>query len=325
MTFLAGPRLWLFVGLAALVALYVLRQAQRRRYAVRFTNIALLDAVAPCRPGWRRHLSAGALMLASASLLTAFARPARASSAPVPATTVVLAIDVSGSMAATDIAPDRLRAAQVAATSFVDGLPAAFNVGLVAFDDTASVLAAPTTDHAQVRGAIGGLQVRGGTAIGEAIYAALHSVGVADGPAPTGPPGTAPAAGGPVPAHIVLMSDGATNSGRPDDEAAHAASAAHVPITTIAYGTDSGRIASREGVEDVPVDRFSLQQIADETGGRSFEAASASQLGEVYKTIRTSVSHRTRRRDISSWFVGTGLALLGATAVGSLRWSPHLP
>ena len=134
MTFLAGARLWLFLALAVLVLVYIQRQFQRQRYAVRFTNLALLDAVAPRRPGWRRHLPAGALLLALASLLAAFARPARATAVPVRTSTVVIAIDVSGSMGATDVAPDRLRAAQAAATAFVDRLPPGFDVGLVAFD-----------------------------------------------------------------------------------------------------------------------------------------------------------------------------------------------
>jgi Ca-activated chloride channel family protein len=315
MTFLAGARLWLFLALAVLVLVYVQRQFQRQRYAVRFTNLALLDAVAPRRPGWRRHLPAGALLLALASLLAAFARPARATAVPVRTSTVVIAIDVSGSMGATDVAPDRLRAAQAAATAFVGRLPSGFDVGLVSFDDTASVLVVPTTDHAQVKTAISQLQTRGGTAIGEAIFAALHSLGVADEPT-TGPP---------VPARIVLMSDGATNAGRSDGEATRVAAAAHVPVTTIAYGSDKGEVMLAGRLLEVPVDKSALQQISSGTGGRFFEAASAAQLGEAYNTIRSSVSHRIRKHDLSSWFIGAGLVLLALTAAGSLSWSPRLP
>jgi Ca-activated chloride channel family protein len=314
-TFLAGVRLWLFVGLALLVAVYVRRQFGRHRYAVRFTNLALLDSVAPIRPGWRRHVSAGALLLALASLLAAFARPARATPVPVLASTVVVAVDVSGSMGSTDVVPDRLRAAQSAAGGFVDRLPAGFAVGLVAFDDNASVVVAPTTDHAEVKRAIGQLQTGGGTAIGEAIFAALHSMGLGDRPA-VGPAPTA---------RIVLMSDGATNAGRSNEDAAHAAAAAHVPVTTIAFGTDNGRVVLAGRQLEVPVDKPALSQIAGETGGRAFEAASAPQLDDVYNTIRTSVSHSIRKHDISAWFVGIGIVLLVATAAASLSWSPRLP
>jgi len=315
-TFLAAARLWLFVGLAGLVAVYVRSQFQRQRYAVRFTNLALLDAVAPSRPGWRRHLTAGALLLALASLLAAFARPARATPVAVRASTVVVAIDVSGSMASTDVAPTRLQAAQAAATAFVDRLPPGFEVGLVAFDDNASVLSVPTTDHAEAKRAISQLRAGRGTAIGEAIFAALHSMGVADQPLP----GLSVSAGS-----IVLMSDGATNTGRPNEDATRAAAAAHVPVTTIAFGTGNGRVVLAGEQLDVPVDKAALQQIASETGGRAFEAASAAQLGEVYNTIRTSVSQSIRKHDISGWFVGMGIVLLAATAAASLTWAQRLP
>ena len=121
------------------------------------------------------------------------------------------------------------------------------------------------------------------------------------------------------------VSDGATNSGRPDDEAARVATAAHVPVTTIAYGSDRGEVVLAGHLVEVPVDKTALQQIARETDGRFFEAASATQLGEAYNTIGSSVSHRIRKHDISGWFIGTGLLLLALTAAGSLSWSPRLP
>jgi Ca-activated chloride channel family protein len=163
--------------------------------------------------------------------------------------------------------------------------------------------------------AINELQLGGGTAIGEAIYASLGSI--AADPQPSGTEGS--------PARIVLMSDGATNAGRPDDLAAQAAATAHVPITTIAYGTDTGQVTVRGRTIDVPVDSEALRQIASATGGRFFQAASASQLRQVYDTIRTGVSFRTEHREITSWFIGIGIALLVAAAAGSLTWSPRLP
>jgi len=315
MRFLAGVRLWLLVALAALVGAYVWRQLHRRQYTVRFTNLALLDSVAPRRPTWRRHVSAAAFLLALAGLLTAFARPASATHIPVRQTTIVLAVDVSASMAATDVPPSRLDAAKQAASAFVKLLPARFDIGLVAFNRTASAVVAPTNDHARVSSAIAELQLGGGTAIGEAIYASLGSL--ASTPQP--------ANGQPSPARIVLMSDGSTNSGRSNEEATQAAATAHVPVTTIAYGTDTGQLVLGGRVYDVPADKEALQTIADQTGGKFFQAASAGERKSVYDTIRTAVSYRIHYRDISAWFLGGGLLLLAAAAAASLLWSPLLP
>lgn len=315
MSFLSAPRLWLFGFVVLLIGAYLWRQRHRQQYAVRFTNLALLDTVAPKRPGWRRHVSATAFIVALSALLLGFARPARVERVPIDQNTIVLAVDVSGSMAATDVAPNRLEAAQAAATAFVNLLPSRFDVGVVAFDQTASVLVAPTNDHAQAAVAIRNLTIGGGTAIGEAIYASLDSL--AAQPSRDGGPGS--------PARIVLMSDGSTNSGRPNDEAAQAAAAAHVPVTTIAYGTDTGQVTVRGQTIDVPADKDALRAIASTTGGRFFQAASGNQLRQVYDAIRSAVSFRTIRHDIGSWFLGIGLLFLALAAAASIAWSPRLP
>jgi Ca-activated chloride channel family protein len=166
-----------------------------------------------------------------------------------------------------------------------------------------------------VSNAIAELQLGGGTAIGEAIYSSLGTLAATP----------QPANGSPSPARIVLMSDGATNSGRSNDEAAQAAAAAHVPITTIAYGTDGGQLTMGGRVYDVPVDKAALQKIADQTGGKYFEAASSSQLKQVYDAIRTSVSYRIRYHDLSAWFLGGGLVVFVMAAAASLLWSPLVP
>ncbi len=315
MSFLAPSRLWLFVALVGLVAAYVVMQARRTQYAVRFTNLALLDVVAPTRPGWRRHLPAIAFLLSLAGLLTAFARPARPVQVPRERATIVMAVDVSLSMEATDVDPDRITAAKEAASSFVDLVPDRLNLGLVAFSGTAQVLVSPTTDHDLVKRSLRTLQLGPRTAIGEAVFAALGSI--ASMPIS---PGQAPA-----PARIVLMSDGETTVGRSNDQAARAATDAQVPVSTIAFGTDAGFVVVEGRNIPVPVNREALARLAEATNGSSFEAGTARELRRVYADIGSSIGYRTEQREITSWFVGLALLFSMAAAAGSLVWFSRLP
>ena len=314
-TFLSGDRLWLLLVVGAVLAGYVVMQARRKEYAVRFTNLALLDAIAPKRPGWRRHVPATAFGLAMIALVTAFAQPSRPVKVPRERATVMMAIDVSLSMEATDVSPTRIVAAQEAAKSFVDLVPARLNLGLVAFSGVAQVLVAPTTDHTLLKRSIDTLQLGPRTAIGEAIYASLGSIASV----PTAP-GQEPA-----PGRIVLMSDGETTVGRPNDQASKAASDAKVQISTIAFGTDEGYVSVEGRNIPVPVNRTALAQVADATGGRAFEAATAKELRRVYADIGSSIGYRTEQRDASSLFVGLALVFALAAAAGSLLWTSRLP
>jgi Ca-activated chloride channel homolog len=313
MSFFAPERLWLLLAVAALAVIYVVLQRRRSRYAVRFTNISLLDKVAPDRPAWRRHLPALAFLAMLALLVTAFARPAANAKVPRERATIMVVLDVSGSMEATDVQPTRIEAAQQAALQFVDRLPQRFNVGLVVFDRDVSVLARPSDDRQTVRAGIQNLTLGPGTAIGEGIFAALDAIVGFDQQASTNPP----------PARIVLLSDGASNAGRTPDDAAQAAAAAKVPVSTIAYGTSEGTV--NNGRLRVPVDGPTLQRVAETTGGQFYEAATGEELQQVYQDIGSSIGFRTERREVSAWFVGLGLlAALGAAA-GSLAWFSRLP
>ncbi|HEX2046227.1 MAG TPA: VWA domain-containing protein [Acidimicrobiales bacterium] len=315
LTFLSAGRLWFLLVVAGLIAAYVVMQLRRKDYAVRFTNLALLDSVAPKRPGWRRHVPATAFMLAMVALVTAFAQPARPVRVPRERATVVMAIDVSLSMEATDVEPTRLVAAQEAAKEFVDIVPARLNLGLVAFSGVAQVLVPPTTDHDQLKRSIDNLQLGPRTAVGEAIFASLGSI--ASVLAEPGQP--------PPPGRIVLMSDGETTVGRPNELAARAAIDAKVQISTIAFGTDDGYVTVEGRNIPVPVNRDALAQIADATGGRAFEAATARELRRVYADIGSSIGYRTEQREVTSWVVGLALAFALAAAAGSLLWSSRLP
>ncbi|MGH9189949.1 MAG: VWA domain-containing protein [Acidimicrobiales bacterium] len=315
MSFLAAGRLWLLLAVVGLAAAYVVGQVRRKDYAVRFTNLALLDKVAPRRPGWRRHVPAVAMLLALATMVTAFARPARPVRVPRERATVVMAIDVSLSMEAVDVAPRRIDAAVAAATSFVDLVPARINLGLVTFSGVTSVLVAPTKDHSMVKQGLTRMQLGPRTAIGDAVLASLGSI--ASVPAEAGQ--------GPAPARIVLMSDGETTVGAPNETAAAAANDAHVPVSTIAFGTDAGVVNVEGGQVRVPVNHEALRALAEATGGQSFEAATEKELARVYADIGSSVGYTEGRREVTSGFVGLALAFAVAAAAGSLVWFSRLP
>lgn len=314
MNFLAPGRLWLLVVVVALAAAYVVVQRRRRHYAARFTNLDLLASVAPKRPGWRRHVAAAAMLAALVVLVAAWARPTRPEHVPRERATVMLAVDTSVSMRASDVEPSRLEAAKAAGSSFVDNLPKRFRLGLVAFDSDARQVVAPTQEHRRVRGALERLRLNERTAIGEAIYGSLESLH--DLPSRS--------SRRPI-AHIVLMSDGSTNTGRSNESAAQAAARARVPVTTIAFGTDDGTIMESGEEYPVPVDRDALREIADTTRGRFYEAQSAEQLRSVYSDIGSSVGFRTEQREATAWFVGIALAFAIGAAGASLVWTSRLP
>ena len=303
----------------ALLALYVLMQLRRRAYAVRFANLELLGKLAPKRPGWRRHLAFAALLLALSSLTVGMAKPTKDTKVPRDRATVMMAIDVSLSMRAEDVTPNRLEAAQAAAKEFVSLLPPRINLGLVTFSGTASVAVAPTTDRASVLRAIDTLELAERTAIGEAIFSCLDAVKTFQAQLQ----GTDPAEGD-APARIVLMSDGSNTWGRSPEQAVGAAKQADIPVSTIAFGTDTGFIDLEGQRVVVPVDHDKLRQIADGTGGSYYAAASAEELSNVYRDLGSQIGYTTERREITTWFVGIGLLFAFAAAGVSLAWSNRL-
>lgn len=308
---------WLLAVLPvlALAGGYVWRQLNRRAYAMRFTNVDLLRSIAPKGLGWRRHAAAVVLLLSMLALATAMARPAIDTKVPLERATVVLAIDISLSMQATDVAPNRLAAAQTAAKQFAEQLPGSFNLGLVSFAKSANVLVSPTKDRTAVTTAIDGLQLAEATATGEAVFTALDAIRTvpADG------------AAGPPPARILLLSDGYRTYGRSTEEAAAVASAANVPVSTIAFGTDEGVVDIAGNLQRVPVDRLSLASLAESTHGYFYEAASASELKRVYDDIGSSIGHRTAPKEVTHWCTGVGLLLALAAAGLSLLWTSRMP
>jgi len=311
--FLAPERFALLLVPIAFTALYLVRQRRRRAYVVRYTDLDLIDSVAPRRPGLRRHLVAGVYVAAIVLLVVAAARPALATEVPNEPT-VVLAFDTSLSMEATDVTPSRMVAAREAAHRFMEVVPAGVSVGLVAFDQTARVVIPPTTSKMVVDRAIDRLSLGQGTAIGEAIYTSLDLLEAevrADGED----------AGG----SIVLMSDGETTIGRPEEPAAREAQRRGVKVSTVAFGTDHGSVVVDFMTVPVPVDREALRNIAETTGGKEFQAESAEEIVSVFEDLGEGVGTRTEPREITDGLALAALVAAALAAAGSLAWFARIP
>jgi Ca-activated chloride channel family protein len=326
--------LWALLLVPVALAAYLFAQRRRSRYTVRFTNLDLLANVVSGTPGWRRHLPPALYLLALATLLTSLARPQALTLVPKEQATLVLVMDVSGSMNATDVQPTRLVAAQRAASSFVEDLPAKFRVGIVSFASTAQTLTRPTTDRAAVYEAIGSLHAEGATAMGDGIERALD-VKRPPTPPPTGPgarPAPSPSPGGSEPPLIVLLlSDGANTQGRTQPmQAAADAKALGVPVFTIALGTEQGMVDVPDETGNlrripVPPDKLTLQRIADTTGARFFAAPSDGDLKQVYKELGSKIGFVKEQQEVTVVFAATGLLFLVAGAAMSLVWFSRFP
>jgi Ca-activated chloride channel family protein len=275
--FLAPARLWLLLVVAGLVVAYVLAQRRRAAHTVRFTQIEMLDQIAPRRPSWRRHAVAGVQLAALTIGVIGAAQPVnRSVSHPKAAGRIIMLFDVSLSMGANDVNPDRLDAAKKAGTDFVDAVDPDIEVGVISFSGTVDAAVEPTTDRTQISNAISALQLGEGTAIGDAIAAGVRIL--QRGQSGTDAPGT-----------LVVLSDGETTRGRATADGAKIAADAKVPVYTIAFGTDHGVIANPStGADDpVPVKLDELQNAADTTGGKAYVAPSADELAKAYTDIRS--------------------------------------
>ncbi|MGH3719625.1 MAG: VWA domain-containing protein [Pseudonocardiaceae bacterium] len=303
---------------AAVVVGYVWVQRRARRHLLRFANFELLERVAPRRPGWTRHIPAGLLVLALLLLTLGLAGPTADAQVPRNRATVMLVIDVSLSMNSTDVTPTRLLAAQDAATSFVRSLPAGINLGVESFAGSAAVLVSPTTDRAQAVRAIQSLRLAESTATGDALAAALGAIDTVNQ--------LIPGQGqGPPPARIVLMSDGKQNTGRDEFTVATQASTAHIPISTISFGTSYGTVTIQGEQVPVPVDDDSLARVAQLSGGQFYPAQSNQQIHQVYDTLAQQIGYQTIHRDASKPWLILGTLTCLATAGSALLISQRLP
>ena len=309
--------------LIALLAIPVLiwwyggQQRRRTKAASTFVNPILTESVTPKRPRWRRHVPMLVFLVAIAALVVAAARPQTTSAVPLRQGAIMLAQDVSSSMRSTDVRPSRLGAAQRAASNFVAKVPSSFRVGLIQFNEKATLLQSPSTDHSLTRDALSQLRADGHTAVGDAITAAAHSL--------TKIP---PQDGKRIPSAIVLLSDGTSDFGSDPIAAARQAGQQHIPIYTIALGTSRGTIAVPHGRRTVqtpvPLSAQQLQQIAKASGGRSFTANDTSGLHAIYQNLAAQLGHKQVKNEITASFAGVALALLLVGSLLTLRWFGRL-
>ena len=325
MSFAWPIALWGLVVVAIALLAYLLVQRRRRKYVVRFTNLSLLENIVPSTPRWRRHIPAALTLLSLSALIVGMARPQVAIAVPREKATVILAMDSSGSMTATDVQPSRMAAARTAASSFVEGLPDGFQVGVVSFSDQADVVVPPTDDRDEVIDALGSLQADNGTALGDAIARSVD-LGVT-----TLGDEEARAKGDESPLIVLALSDGANTTGDYQPlEAAQKAKDAGVPVYTVALGTDEGTVQGPDGYGGmrtirVPPDPETLKAVAEQTGGRFFEAADEDALQSVYDEIGSQVGVETEHRELTVAFTAAGAALLLLGAALSMLWFARIP
>jgi Ca-activated chloride channel family protein len=318
---------------------------RRRRAAVRVTSAVLVRAALPGRTLWRRRIPAAVLVLGLAVLGVGAARPQTTAAVSSSSTTIILALDVSGSMCSTDVSPNRITAAEKAATNFIKAQPHGTRMGLVAFAAVAAEVVPPTTDTDKLLTAMKILTTSRGTAIGQAILTSIDAIAAIDPSVPpTGATVSANSGSGYAAATIVVLTDGANTRGVSPQIAAQQAAARHIRTYTIGFGTttptalvcDSSQIAGgfgggfggsggfgygggRDGVNPLIIDENALRQVAATTGGRYYRAVDAGQLDSALKDLPSTITVAHRHSDIAGTFAAIG-GLLATLAIGLSLW-----
>jgi len=307
--------LLVLLGLPALVLFWRLLDEKRQEDATRFSSPALLPNLIPTTPGRRRYVPLGLLLLGLVALVVGMARPHANISVPRKEATIVLAVDISKSMTATDVKPSRLGAAEAAAEAFLDKVPKDYSIAVVGFGTRAFIALPPTTDRVLARDALDSLKPSEGTAIGDAVEISVRmgkKQRTADGALP--------------PTSVLLISDGARDGGQTSPlTAARHARAAGIPVSTVLVGTSQGIVTNKlvggytEQIR-VPPSPPTLQQIARTSGGQFFRARTSAALNDVYKRLATRVGHKTQSREITDLFAGGAMLLLLVGGGISAAW-----
>jgi Ca-activated chloride channel family protein len=344
MKFIWPTLLWLLLLMPLLVVLYVWVLKRRRRSTVRLASLSVAKAALGKGPGWRRHVPPALLGLALATLLFAVARPTATISLPMAERTIMLAMDVSGSMRAEDIKPNRLVASQDAAKTFVRALPREVKVGVVSFAGTAAVVQAPTTSHDDVIAAIDRFQLQRATATGSGIILCLatlfpdhgieiqHVTGQRNFPGGSKPiagaadekkgkPFTPVEPGSYNSAAIIMLTDGQRTTGPDPLDAAKMAAERGVRIYTVGIGTTQGEVIGFEGWSmRVRLDEETLKNVSVLTHGEYFYAGTAEDLKKVYESLSSRMVVERKETEITAFFAALGAALALAAAALSLWW-----
>jgi len=352
MTFLWMPMLWLLLLVPLLVLAYVALLRRRRKLAVRYANLAVVRQAMAGHNAWRRHVPPALFLLAITALILAVARPAAIVTLASSRATVILAMDVSGSMRARDVAPSRLEASQAAAKKFISEQPADVQIGIVAFASAALLVQAPTVDREALDTAIDGFQLWRGTAVGSGLLVSLATIfpdqrfdvgsfGRSVGFGPPGgdalglpfldqsapdPPEHQPVEPGSYEnAFVILLTDGATTTGPDPSEAGKIAADYGVKVYTVGFGSTVGDVVDFGGrTMRAQLDETTLKNIAAMTRGEYFAAQSSDDLSKVYDTLSSRLIMEKKLTEIAFVFAGIG-ALLALLAAGlSLLWYNRL-
>jgi len=344
MTFIWPTALLLLVVVAGLAVLYVLAQRRRNRYALRYANLSLVREAIGKGPGWRRHVPPVLFILALAFMTLAVARPQAVVAVPSQEGTVILAIDVSGSMLAEDMKPNRMEAAKAAARAFVEKQSESVKIGVVSFSGDASIVQSPTTDKTLVIAAINRLRPQRATAIGRAILVSLDAIAENQGseedlpssilqqgqpgatPRPTATPLPAYLEGQHSSASIVLMSDGQNNQFPPPLDVIDQAVSRGVRVYTIGVGSAAGAIVRLQGrAVRTALDETTLKKIAEVTDAQYFNANTEADLRAVYENLTTQLVVRNEKTELTAY--ATLIAAIFAVFAGafSLLWFNRLP
>jgi len=338
MSFLWVDMLWALVLVPALVMAYILVQRRRRKYALRYASLSLVKEALGRGPGIRRHIPPVLFLMGMATMIFAVARPVASVMLPSQQGTVILTVDVSGSMRAEDLQPNRIEAAKSAALAFVEKQPRNVRIGVVSFSNNASVVQAPTTDREALVAAINRLAIQRATAIGSGILTSLEAIFEEPGPRAT-PASRDPlslseptltatpvARGAYAPAVVVLLSDGVSNAGPPPLQAAKQASDRGVRVYTVGLGSPEGTVLSFSGRSiRVRLDEETLKRIAEETDATYYKAGSETDLREIYESLSTQVVFRAEQTELTAGFTGAATALMLLAGALSLLWFSRLP
>lgn len=313
--FKTPERLWVLLVLPALIILYLVLMRLKGRTSMRFTNTGVLGRVIGSQRRWTRHLAVAMSLCSLIALGLAWAQPLGTEKVPRERATVVVVVDTSLSMEATDVSPNRLEAAKAAASDFVGGLPATYNVALVALDGSPSIVVPATTDRGPLERVLQGLELGEGTAIGDALTVSLEAIQAAP-----------PAEGGePPPAMIVMLSDGTNTDGTDPSEGTRQAKQAGVPVYTIAYGTENGYVDLDGKRHNVAPDKDALRTISQTTEGEAVTADSVASLQDAYKRIGSAVGLEEVKKPVTAQYALGALGFAVIAALGAVMMAARWP